>query len=225
MGICGAGMSALAHLLAGRGAQVSGSDLRMGKAATGLETAGCRVRSGHGAANIAGASVVVWSSVIDAANPEISAAGAAGTPVAHRSHVLAQLMAAVDRSVVVAGTHGKTTATMRLAAAVGHLHPSWVASAAPVGCVNGHNGSGLLIAIGPRENPPLAGAAAVPQQLRAGPTLRIAASDSTRAGRQRHGRAGRTATAPISSPVPGAGLRWDVEGVGEASQHGDVRQG
>ncbi|MCZ0984368.1 Mur ligase domain-containing protein [Streptomyces diastatochromogenes] len=148
VGICGAGMSALAHLLAGRGAQVSGSDLRMGESATALEEAGCRVRAGHDAANTVGASVVVWSSVIDAANPEIIAARAAGVPVAHRSHVLTQLVAEADRSVVVAGTHGKSTATMLLAAAVGHLHPSWVAGAAPAGSVNGRTGSGLLIAEG-----------------------------------------------------------------------------
>ncbi|MFD8415470.1 UDP-N-acetylmuramate--L-alanine ligase [Streptomyces sp. NPDC059650] len=148
VGICGAGMSALAFLLAGRGAQVSGSDVKTGETAAGLETAGCRVRAGHDAANIAGASVVVWSSVIDAANPEIVAARAAGVPVAHRSHVLAQLVAGADRSVVVTGTHGKSTATAMLAAAVGHLSPSWAAGAAPVGGVNGHAGSGLLIAEG-----------------------------------------------------------------------------
>ncbi|MFF0754610.1 UDP-N-acetylmuramate--L-alanine ligase [Streptomyces sp. NPDC004267] len=148
VGICGAGMSALALLLADRGAQVSGSDVKTGEAAAGLETAGCRVRTGHDAANIAGASVVVWSSVIDAANPEIVAARAAGVPVAHRSHVLAQLVAGAERSVVVSGTHGKSTATMMLAAAVGHLSPSWAAGAAPVAGVNGHAGSGLLIAEG-----------------------------------------------------------------------------
>ncbi|WP_435060124.1 UDP-N-acetylmuramate--L-alanine ligase [Streptomyces sp. bgisy060] len=148
VGICGAGMSALALLLAGRGAQVSGSDVKTGETAGGLETAGCRVRSGHDAENIEGASVVVWSSVIDAANPEIVAARAAGVPVAHRSHVLAQLVAGADRSVVVTGTHGKSTATAMLAAAVGHLSPSWAAGAAPAGGVNGHAGSGLLIAEG-----------------------------------------------------------------------------
>ncbi|MFE3556913.1 UDP-N-acetylmuramate--L-alanine ligase [Streptomyces sp. NPDC059193] len=148
VGICGAGMSALAHLLAGRGAKVSGSDVKTGEAAAELEAAGCRVRTGHDAANTAGASVLVWSSVIDAANPEIIAARAAGVPVAHRSHVLAQLVAGADRSVVVAGTHGKSTATAMLAAAVGHLRPSWAVGAAPVGSVNGHAGSGLLIAEG-----------------------------------------------------------------------------
>lgn len=148
VGICGAGMSALAHLLAGRGAKVSGSDVKTGETATGLQTAGCRLQAGHDAANIEGASVVVWSSVIDAANPEIVAARAAGMPVAHRSHVLAQLVAGADRSVVVSGTHGKSTAAAMLAAAVGHLSPSWAAGAAPVGGVNGHAGSGPLIAEG-----------------------------------------------------------------------------
>ncbi|MFG2334100.1 Mur ligase domain-containing protein [Streptomyces sp. NPDC048604] len=47
--MCGAGTSALAHLLAGRGAQVSGSDVKTGEAAAGLERAGCRVRAGHDA--------------------------------------------------------------------------------------------------------------------------------------------------------------------------------
>ncbi|WP_327286638.1 glutamate ligase domain-containing protein [Streptomyces sp. NBC_01205] len=144
-------MSALARLLAGRGAQVAGSDAKTGEAAAQLEAAGCRVRTGHDAANIAGASVVVWSSVIDAANPEIVAARAAGVAVAHRSHLLAQLVAEAERSVVVSGTHGKSTATAMLAAAVGHLSPSWAAGAAPVSGVNGQAGSGstgLLIAEG-----------------------------------------------------------------------------
>ncbi|MEU8437485.1 Mur ligase family protein [Streptomyces sp. NPDC029216] len=60
----------------------------------------------------------------------------------------AQLVAEAERSVVVAGTHGKSTATAMLAAAVGHLRPSWVCGAAPVGGVNRHAGSGLLIAEG-----------------------------------------------------------------------------
>ncbi|THA33013.1 hypothetical protein E6W17_32075 [Streptomyces sp. A1547] len=133
---------------AGRGAQVSGSDVKTGEAAAQLEAVGSRVRIGHDAANIAGASVVVWSSVIDAANPEIVAARAAGVAVAHRSHVLAQLVAEADRSVVVSGTHGKSTATAMLAAALVHLNPSWAAGAAPVSSVNGRAGSGLLIAEG-----------------------------------------------------------------------------
>ncbi|MFF4646543.1 Mur ligase domain-containing protein, partial [Streptomyces sp. NPDC001389] len=51
VGICGAGMSALAHLLADRGARVSGSDVQPGGTAASLEAAGCRVQAGHEVGN------------------------------------------------------------------------------------------------------------------------------------------------------------------------------
>ncbi|UED86313.1 UDP-N-acetylmuramate--L-alanine ligase [Streptomyces profundus] len=151
-------MSALALLLAHRGARVSGSDIRPGQRAAALEASGCRIATGHHASNSAGASLVIWSSAVDADNPEILAARAAGVPVVHRSQLLAQLVSHADRSVVVSGTHGKSTATLMLTAALGHRNPSWVAGAASVADgLNARAGSGLLVAEGDESDRSVAG--------------------------------------------------------------------
>ncbi|MGO4383955.1 UDP-N-acetylmuramate--L-alanine ligase [Specibacter sp. RAF43] len=110
IGIGGAGMSAVARIMLGRGVPVSGSD---GKASAGLDALaalGADVHVGHAADHVRGADTVVVSTAIRADNPELSAARAAGLPVLHRSQALAAAMGG-DRVVAVAGTHGKTTTT------------------------------------------------------------------------------------------------------------------
>ncbi|MCY0930981.1 UDP-N-acetylmuramate--L-alanine ligase [Streptomyces sp. H27-H1] len=144
-GIGGAGMSALARLLVEQGAQVSGSDLNTTAVTERLASAGCRVHAGHHLAHLQQPSVVVWSSVIAEDNEELVAARAAGITVAHRSHVLAQLMnEAGRRSVVVAGTHGKSTTTAMLAAALERRDPSWAGGGALLGGTNAHYGAGQV---------------------------------------------------------------------------------
>ncbi len=110
VGIGGAGMSAIAKVLLERGIEISGSDLKRSRAATTLEAMGADVHIGHAAANVAGAGVVVVSSAIPERNPELAAARARGLHVVHRGQALADLLAD-SRSIVVAGTHGKTTTT------------------------------------------------------------------------------------------------------------------
>ena len=110
IGIGGAGMSAIAKVLIERHIPVSGSDLKRSQAATVLEAMGATLHIGHDAANARGAGVVVVSSAIRSTNPELVAARDAGTPVLTRGEALAALLAE-HRSIVVAGTHGKTTTT------------------------------------------------------------------------------------------------------------------
>lgn len=110
IGIGGAGMSAIAKVMLERGARVSGSDLKRSHAAAMLEAMGAVVRIGHDAANISGATRVVVSTAIPATNPELVAARDAGIPVLSRGQALAEIVAG-GRSIVVAGTHGKTTTT------------------------------------------------------------------------------------------------------------------
>jgi UDP-N-acetylmuramate--alanine ligase len=149
IGIAGQGMSALAHLLTQRGVQVSGSDLRRTPSAAALEAAGGTVHTGHDPQHITGATAVVWSSAVAEANPELEQARTAGIPLVHRSDVLSQLLADAEQSVVVAGTHGKSTTTAMLASAVGCLSPSWAGGGALVGGLNAANGTGgLFIAEG-----------------------------------------------------------------------------
>lgn len=126
VGIGGAGMSAVAGLLAARGVEVSGSDARGGGVVDALRAAGVTVHVGHDAAHVEGAGTVVVSTAIRASNPELARAREAGVPVLHRSEALAALMAD-RRAVAVAGAHGKTTTSAMVAVTLEHagLAPSW----------------------------------------------------------------------------------------------------
>ncbi len=117
VGVGGAGMSAVASLLAARGLHVSGSDAADGPALAALRAAGVDVHVGHDAAHVAGADTLVVSSAIRETNPELAAARAAGLRVLHRSQALAALMAGRD-AVAVAGAHGKTTTSAMVATAL-----------------------------------------------------------------------------------------------------------
>jgi len=114
VGVGGAGMSAVALLLAARGLTVSGSDAADGPALPGLRAAGVDVHVGHDAALVAGVDTLVVSSAVRESNPELAAARAAGLRVLHRSQALASLMADRD-GVAVAGAHGKTTTSAMIA--------------------------------------------------------------------------------------------------------------
>jgi UDP-N-acetylmuramate--alanine ligase len=113
-GIGGAGMNPLAHVLAARGALVSGSDACAQKSTEMLRAAGIACAIGHAAGQVRGADVFVYSSAIADDNPEFHYARAHGIACLHRAHVLAQLVNQA-RGITVAGTHGKTTTTALLA--------------------------------------------------------------------------------------------------------------
>jgi UDP-N-acetylmuramate--alanine ligase len=110
VGIGGAGMSGIARILVQRGHHVSGSDLREGRALEELRMLGARVEVGHRAEHLGDAEVVVISTAVPADNPEVAAARARGIEVLRRAEMLAALMVG-ERSVLIAGTHGKTTVT------------------------------------------------------------------------------------------------------------------
>jgi UDP-N-acetylmuramate--alanine ligase len=114
VGIGGAGMSAIAKILIGRGIEVSGSDMKSSPALDALAARGARVFVGHAASNVVGASTVVVSSAIRESNPELRAAREAGAQILHRAQMLALLMRG-RRGIAVSGTHGKTTTTAMLA--------------------------------------------------------------------------------------------------------------
>jgi UDP-N-acetylmuramate--alanine ligase len=110
VGIGGAGMSAIAKVLLERGFEVSGSDLKRSRAATMLEAMGVSVHIGHEASLVDGADVVVISTAIPQRNPELVRARETGIDVMTRGAALAALLNDL-KSIVVAGTHGKTTTT------------------------------------------------------------------------------------------------------------------
>jgi UDP-N-acetylmuramate--alanine ligase len=103
-------MSAIAKVLLERGVLVSGSDLKPSRAAAMLEAMGARVNIGHDAALIEEGQAVVVSSAIPASNPELRRAEELKLEVLARGEALAALLEGY-RSIVVAGTHGKTTTT------------------------------------------------------------------------------------------------------------------
>ena len=117
VGIGGAGMSALASILLQRGQPVTGTDLRGGRGAAALAAMGAKVTIGHAAAHLGNAGLVVVSTAVPDSNPEVVAARQQGVPVVHRAQLLAALMSG-RRSLLVAGTHGKTTTTSMLTVAL-----------------------------------------------------------------------------------------------------------
>jgi len=127
VGIGGAGMGGIAEVLLNLGYQVQGSDLKPNAVTRHLERLGATVHLGHDARHVAGADVVVASTAVPAANPELAAAREARIPVVQRAEMLAELMR-FRQGIAVAGTHGKTTTTSLLASvlAAGGLDPTFV---------------------------------------------------------------------------------------------------
>ncbi len=110
VGVGGIGMCGLAELLHNMGAQVSGSDLAENANTLRLKKIGVKIYQGHDAKNLGDADVVVYSSAVSLANPELAAARALKIPLIPRAEALAEIMRS-KRGIAVAGTHGKTTTT------------------------------------------------------------------------------------------------------------------
>ena len=110
IGIGGVGMSGIAEVLLNLGYPVSGSDLKASEVTRRLEAHGAVVRAGHRAENVRGAQVVVVSSAVAPANPEVREARRLGIPIIPRAEMLAEL-ARMKKTVTISGSHGKTTTT------------------------------------------------------------------------------------------------------------------
>ena len=114
VGIGGSGMSGVAELLVQMGCVVSGSDLQASEATERLASLGARVYRGHAAEHVADAEMVVVSSAVRPANPEIREAARRQIPVIPRAEMLAELMRR-HSGIAVAGAHGKTTTSSMIA--------------------------------------------------------------------------------------------------------------
>ncbi|NES94468.1 MAG: UDP-N-acetylmuramate--L-alanine ligase [Desertifilum sp. SIO1I2] len=133
IGIGGIGMSALAYVLVKRKLPVSGSDIRLSHITQRLQTLGAHIFWSQDATNLEYFQQalnssksqdtqtltptaidpdvlpqVICSTAINTSNSEYRAALELGCPIYHRSDVLAALIQE-QRSIAVAGTHGKTT--------------------------------------------------------------------------------------------------------------------
>ncbi len=107
-------MSGIAELLVNLGYVVSGSDAKKSPVTERLATLGIEVSYGHAAAHVGDADVVVTSSAVRAANPEVVDAARRQIPVIPRAEMLAELMR-LRFAIAVAGSHGKTTTTSMIA--------------------------------------------------------------------------------------------------------------
>jgi len=125
VGIGGIGMSGIAEVMHQLGYKVQGSDVADGYVVEKLRKEGIPVAIGHNADNLGDAAVVVCSSAIKEGNPEMVAAAERRLPRVKRAEMLAELMR-MQKTVAVAGTHGKTTTTSMVAALLdgGGLDPT-----------------------------------------------------------------------------------------------------
>ena len=127
VGIGGIGLSAIARVLHGQGYGVSGSDLQPSALTQELVREGITVRSGHRAAWVQGADLVIASSAVPQENPELVEAARLGIPVVTREEILPDLTSG-HITIAVAGAHGKTTTSAMIAWILMHagLDPTFI---------------------------------------------------------------------------------------------------
>ena len=116
MGIGGISMSGLAEVLFDRGFTVSGSDNTPSDITKHLENLGIKISYPQSSENITdNIDLVVYTAAIHPDNPEFVAAKEKNIPMLNRAQLLGQIIDHYNRSICVAGTHGKTTTTSMVA--------------------------------------------------------------------------------------------------------------
>src|SRR5207253_5705112 len=127
VGIAGAGMRALAELLARRGIAVTGCDAHP-SSIDDLQALGIQVIKGHSPDHVDGSRELIVTSAMNKNHPEIVRARDLGIPVTRRAEALGKAVAG-GKLVGIAGTHGKTTTTVMTTAvlAASGLKPTGIA--------------------------------------------------------------------------------------------------
>ncbi|MBU1567119.1 MAG: UDP-N-acetylmuramate:L-alanyl-gamma-D-glutamyl-meso-diaminopimelate ligase [Proteobacteria bacterium] len=130
MGICGTGMAALAGMLQQTGYTVTGSDNHVyPPMSVFLASLNIPVQNGYDAGNLSPApDLVIVGNVITRKNPEAEALSKLRLPYFSFHQALAHFFIRTRTSLVIAGTHGKTTTCSLLAAALhkAELDPSFM---------------------------------------------------------------------------------------------------
>jgi len=133
--IAGTAMASLAGLLRERGHEVTGSDQDIyPPMSTQLEELGIPVRSPYAEANVpSDADLVVIGNALSRGNPEVEIVLDRRQRMASLPQVLAEEIIRGHESLVVAGTHGKTTTTSMLAFLLDQagLDPSFLIGGVP----------------------------------------------------------------------------------------------
>ena len=134
--VCGTAMASLAGLLREQGHEVTGSDQDVyPPMSTQLEALGIPIRSPYAEANVpADADLVVIGNALSRGNPEVEVVLERRQRYTSAPAVLADEFLRPRRSLVVAGTHGKTTTTSLLAFLLhdAGLDPSFLIGGVPV---------------------------------------------------------------------------------------------
>ncbi len=118
IGCGGSGMFPLIQILAARGYEITGSDVLDGSIIQAEREMGIHVSIPHNADNVIGADLVIYSAAIPKDNVELAAADSYGIPTVERSVLLGYVSRLYKNSICVAGTHGKTTTTAMITAAL-----------------------------------------------------------------------------------------------------------
>jgi UDP-N-acetylmuramate--alanine ligase len=115
LGIGGAGVSGAARILQARGHVVSGHDRAFSSLLEPLRDLGIELRTGESRASDLPGDVqaLVRSAAVPVDDPQVREALRRGIPVLKYAEIL-QLLARPDRTLAVAGTHGKTTTSWML---------------------------------------------------------------------------------------------------------------
>jgi UDP-N-acetylmuramate: L-alanyl-gamma-D-glutamyl-meso-diaminopimelate ligase len=114
IGICGTAMASLAGMLQSRGCVVEGSDSDVYPPMSDfLERLGIPVYKGYSAEHLAASKpdIVVIGNALSRGNPEVEAVLDSDTRYASMAETVKELFIRGKNSIVVAGTHGKTTST------------------------------------------------------------------------------------------------------------------
>ncbi len=117
LGVCGTGMAALAGILKELGHTVTGSDEHVyPPMSTFLESLSIPIQNGFSPENLHPApDVAVVGNVIRRENPEVQAVLALDLPRLSLPEALNRFLVGSRKSIVVTGTHGKTTTTSLIA--------------------------------------------------------------------------------------------------------------
>ena len=130
LGICGTAMGAFATMLHSLGYRISGSDANAyPPMSTQLEALGVTLYNGYARSNLdVRPDLIVVGNVIRRDNPEAVAMTELGIPYVSFPAALSELFLKESHSLVVAGTHGKTTTSSLLAWCLYHasLNPGFL---------------------------------------------------------------------------------------------------
>jgi UDP-N-acetylmuramate: L-alanyl-gamma-D-glutamyl-meso-diaminopimelate ligase len=134
--ICGTAMASLAGLLRELGHEVTGSDQDVyPPMSTQLEALGIPIRSPYAESNVpADADLVVIGNALSRGNPEVEEVLDRGQRFTSLPALLAEEFLRPRRSIVVTGTHGKTTTTSMVAFLLDRagLDPSFLVGGVPM---------------------------------------------------------------------------------------------